>query len=86
MRIFTSADNRRAYRIKAVVNDSVLYDVAFNDTAPLTDLDIKFGGDAGVTNYNRVMPLDRFSVHLASLGVYFGPGREHIIAAGYSVQ
>lgn len=85
MRIYTSADNRRAYRIKAVNNGLVLYDVAFNDQVTLTDLDTKFG-DAGITQYNRTMPLDRFAVQLATQGTYFGPGRKFIEAAGYGVQ
>lgn len=85
MRIFTSADNRRAYRIKAVNNGLVLYDVAFNDAQP-NDLDHKFGGDTGVTVYNRTRNLRDFSLALAAQGTYFGPGRKFLEEAGYRIQ
>ncbi len=85
MRIFTSADNRRAYRVKAIVNDSVLYDVAFNDEATPTETDTKFGNNCSLL-LNLTMPLAKFAVHLANLGAYFKPGHDAIVAAGFKVQ
>lgn len=84
MRILTSADNRRAYRVKSVLNDQVLYDVAFNPDAP-TPSDAQFGG-VPETAFNRVASVRDFTLNLARQGVYFGPGRAILIAEGYNVQ